>query len=370
MDTVTKIYYALSTKLISFKGGHDTYTPRVLVEDILVKSALFGEILVAYNIEFVVSLVYTFKIDPNQITFYSDHENKTELCRKIGVKYVTKLEPYMKFDVLVGNPPFHYMSNGVRVSLGNKLIKEFYGYLNPNGILAIVASTNFLGGGQQGLGYLFSENEVISINLNHKDYFPTVGTDIGSFIIKKAPASSKNITITNNNCQFVIDTTAYRYCGKPYIPRGVTKETEPILRKIIDKTTDVFKFQSSVSKGMQHKIGFWAAAKTGIHPKYFRITHTGSFDNDNITHPCGLDQHYSDDNINSVFAGKIFHWVIEQINAGMSDRNPSNLSYFPKVDLSKFWGFDDLADHFGLSVEDRQVVQLWAAGKKNVVWRD
>ena len=276
----------------------------------------------------------------------------------------------MKFDVILGNPPFHYMSNGVRVSLGNKLIKEFYKRVNDGGFLAIVSSTNFLGGGQQGLGYLFTDNKVIDITLDRKSYFPTVGTDIGSFVIQKETPATSNIQLSNNGIKFNIDTQVYRYGDNPYLPRGVTATTEPILRKIILKNPDVFKFQSSVSKGCLHKIGFWAAAKTGIHPKYFRITNTGIFENDDITHPCGLDKEYPEANVRSVFTGRIFHWVIDQINAGMANQNPSNLSYFPKISLDKFWSFDELAEYFNLSMPEREIISDWAVNKKGVVWGD
>lgn len=350
------------------------FTPVALISEITahIAAPMSASVVVLFTVEWA---LYLKDLGYTNITVSADDPVIENICKTRQLKYIgideLKKNKNMKFDVVVGNPPFHYMSNGVRVSLGNKLIKTFYQNVNDNGYLAIVASTNFLGGGQQGLGYLFSENRTIVINFDHKLHFPKVGTDIGSFVIQKTPnVDPTSIQVARGDEAFVIDSTVYRYCGNPYIPRGISKESEPILRKIVCKSSDVFKFQSSVSKGMTNKIGFWAAAKTGIHPKYFRITHTGEFENDNITHPCGLDQNYHDDHIRSVFMGKLFHWVIYQINAGMADRNPSNLSYFPKVDLTKYWSFDDLAEYFDLTKDEKRVILDWANSRAVDCWRD
>jgi hypothetical protein len=90
-----------------FVGGHDIATPQLLVEKILDQLKLKDKkILVLFNVEFVICLVYTHNIDPKNILFYSDHENKTKFVNRMGVNVTTELEQDMKFDIVIMNPPY------------------------------------------------------------------------------------------------------------------------------------------------------------------------------------------------------------------------------------------------------------------------
>ena len=59
-----------------------------------------------FNVEFVISLVYNYQVDPSKITFYADHENKIKIAKRLGVKYIIELRTDMKFDVILANPPY------------------------------------------------------------------------------------------------------------------------------------------------------------------------------------------------------------------------------------------------------------------------
>ena len=108
-------YYQVLNNAIAlgkFTGAHSVHTPQLLVEEILSRMPLTGKILVLFNVEFVISLVYTYNVSPDNITFYSDHLNKEMICKKIGnVNIITSLENNMKFDVIVSNPPYSNHDN-------------------------------------------------------------------------------------------------------------------------------------------------------------------------------------------------------------------------------------------------------------------
>jgi hypothetical protein len=106
MNQIERIYTMLKEGDISFEGSHNIHTPRPLVDRILSSIKLDGSILVIFNVEFVASLVYSHNVDPKNITLLSDHEDKSYFCKKIGANYINKLETSMKFDVIVGNPPY------------------------------------------------------------------------------------------------------------------------------------------------------------------------------------------------------------------------------------------------------------------------
>jgi site-specific DNA-methyltransferase (adenine-specific) len=54
-----------------------------------------------------VSLVYTYKVDPTQITFFVDHPAKVMIAERIGVSTITKLDPDTDYDVILCNPPYN-----------------------------------------------------------------------------------------------------------------------------------------------------------------------------------------------------------------------------------------------------------------------
>lgn len=235
----------------------------------------------------------------------------------------------------------------------------------------MVTATNVLGGGQHGLGYLFSQYKTHSISFGLKDKFNNVSFDICGFVLQKTECNDAFIPATNKGQSFYIPRNQFFYNGdKPYIPKNVDQTTLPILLKIIGKSKEVFEFRSSASKGMKHKIAFWAGASSGIHPRYFKITNTGEFSGDRISHPCGLDKEYSVENLKSVFCGKLFHWTLNMINGNQGTDQPATLAYFPKVDLSKKWTFDSLASEFGLNDTEKKVIIDWADTRGKTEWFD
>lgn len=110
----------------SFDGAlQNVHTPRALVNEILSKVEINStdKVLVLFNLEFVVSLVYDYNIQSDNITFYSDHDDKTAIAKHIKVNTITDLtEHNMKFDVVIGNPPF----NGSKTDIEGTRAKQLY----------------------------------------------------------------------------------------------------------------------------------------------------------------------------------------------------------------------------------------------------
>ena len=142
MKQVDRIYKALANGIVTFTQGHAIHTPRALVEEILGKIKLRGNILVMFNIEFVVSLVYTCNIDPKTITFYSDSEDKTEFAKNLGVKYITTLGTNMKFDVVLANPPYQSDVKG-DASLWPLFIQQNFNLVKDQGTVAMIVPSVF-----------------------------------------------------------------------------------------------------------------------------------------------------------------------------------------------------------------------------------
>ena len=109
MNKIATFEKFLDREKTLFDGGHNIRTPFNVVEEICTKIKLTNnsKILVLFNVEFVIELVYNQKVPVSNITFYTDHDNKSSLVKKIGVKNIIKdMNHAMKFDVWLLNPPY------------------------------------------------------------------------------------------------------------------------------------------------------------------------------------------------------------------------------------------------------------------------
>ena len=108
-------------------SSHKIHTPRVitkkLVKEILKNTDTTNNILVLYNVEFVLELLEQNRLmgantSETNITFYSDDKEKTEWVEMMGVKVITELPMNKLFDVVIGNPPFNTGSDVKKSNTG------------------------------------------------------------------------------------------------------------------------------------------------------------------------------------------------------------------------------------------------------------
>lgn len=130
----------------SFEGSHDIKTPRALVNEILNQVPLENKsILALFNVEWVVSAVYENNVNPENITFYSDHPMKSEFIQALGARVINNfMDIKQKFDIVVGNPPFNSSPSGAkRATAGDtRLYQRFYyiakEHVKAGGIYAMI----------------------------------------------------------------------------------------------------------------------------------------------------------------------------------------------------------------------------------------
>lgn len=151
MTPAEKFHKFIQERPSLFEGGLSNYTPKTLVDPLLSRIDFTDrDVLVIYNIEFVIGLVCDYKVDPKRITFYADHTSKIKFAETLGVtNIVTNLNKYetTSRSVLLINPPY---TNGkqdaseVYTPIISKCIDQF----DPI-VVGAITPENLINGGQK-----------------------------------------------------------------------------------------------------------------------------------------------------------------------------------------------------------------------------
>jgi len=134
---------------VAFERGkfddHEIQTPWNLVDEIVDQIPIMNSALVLYNPEFVWAM-HERGWDLSALTLYADSPSKKKWADKIGIKYIQEGIEYgddMKFDVVVGNPPYDEQGTAKNKKLWAKFIEfaidltpEYIAFVTPNNILS------------------------------------------------------------------------------------------------------------------------------------------------------------------------------------------------------------------------------------------
>jgi len=249
MDNASKLYKFVADRPEFFKGGHDVHTPKGLVEEILSKIELENKtVLVLFNIEFVISLVYTYGVSPENITFYSDHDNKTLMAERFGVKYCTSLDNLMKFDVVIGNPPYQDPSTPSRKIWVEMILKSF-ALINHNGTLCMITPNSWItrpdGQKFKKVSQLFCKYQLRYADLITPNEYFHVGEDIGFWILE--PKSKYKNTIIHADWYGSIEEQEVDFRGEKIVFSNDDKIKLSIIEKILNSSKERMPFESETT---------------------------------------------------------------------------------------------------------------------------
>jgi hypothetical protein len=201
-DVISRAYVAGK---FSGRGAEEVHTPRALVEEVLDKMLLDGDILVLFNLEFCLSLLYTYNIDASRVTFYSDHPNKTVIAQKLGVRIENDFKKInMRFDSVVTNSPYQDADgNPLYYKFHNFIVKELLkpgaeaAQVTPDA-MAVALETGIVKGCHN-----VEQREIKLINIStdiKKNHFKNVGiNNFCYFIVKNTAKTSQPYTIITAN---------------------------------------------------------------------------------------------------------------------------------------------------------------------------
>lgn len=388
-QTEINAWYDSTSKACSkgkFNGGHAAFTPRLLVEELMStinsKDKLRGKILVLFNVEFVISLVYTYNVNPENITFYSDHTNKTMIAKRLNVKYViTELEQDMEFDIVVGNPPFKKgKETGGASSLWRKIVSRAWPLLKDNGTMIMVAPQ--FPNSAKDLGYIFTENQTNTVWTKISHHFPGVGSSFFAWSVTKTPKTSDTLFINDG---ISLNVTA---AALPNDLRSIS-----IFQKVLTNTKFECKsspeyLHTSVADGKDDEHLFSKSTKK--HPYIIRRTSGDNYQMYGAVKPTDYDlpkvvmtfsgyphykYHSKNDpigtikfqsghilvknknegaNLIALYESALYRYIQDQMNSG--GMRGKNFYELPVMDLTRKWTDDELFDHFGLTKEERKLV--------------
>jgi site-specific DNA-methyltransferase (adenine-specific) len=284
----------------------------------------------------------------------------------------------MKFDVIVGNPPYQGNNDkGTKQpkshNLWSKFVDRGVELLNDNGSIAFVTPDSWMSPSSQVLK-MFKDNSLIWVDTTVGKYF-TVGSSFTAWIMQK-----------NKNTQTaLIDSLAVDINNLQYLPRDFAS-TFPIHNKVINSKgskleilfdttchSDYKHKKLSDSKDEEYKYETFhtnAQSKfSKIKSKHYsssKIVWTTSgyfkpfFSKGNLctTEVCGYILVNDEDDaakILSYFDSKLYKFII---NTGKWSGflNGKVMSLLPKLE-SKKWTDDDIYKHFNLSPEEIEYVE-------------
>jgi hypothetical protein len=372
MKPVKEQYQFLKEKHIPFTGSHDAFTPQAVVDPIIKNiNTSNREVLVLFNIEFVISLVYTYNVDPTLITFFADHENKIKFAKRIGVTNIKYVEPTLPAileairnhnmktrPVLLVNPPY---TNGeqdaseIYTAIINNCIDQF----DPIAIGAVTPE-NMINGGQKkktlrekilkkyGLTYLSFLNQKV-------DWNGDISIDTVSWVVEDSHTGPTTVIGRNQKQTYTVKSKLDEYIN------GETQNIHDWLLKI--QTTDKIKLLSSkktnktgtqikISKDFADSIKIETGNEYDSHNTEWRVAFGYMRCNTCAVVPPGVSipskYRYinfgaSEDNARKFrcyMLSEPVRFIMKLIYTSRTLDNPQ-LAYVPKLDMSKFSNIND-----------------------------
>lgn len=361
-----------------FVGQKDVpFTTEELIDDLTMKINLKFEtkIGVMFTIEWALYLKHIGQDDVTLVVT-KDCQLSKKICAYFKINYIVyKKGMPLKFDVVVGNPPYKKEGEkGGARSAWRSFVKIAFELANAKGIVALVCPGFPVHSND--LGALFTENTPLYLNNDASSYF-TVGSKIKTWIVQKGKVEA----------DFIVDDEVYT---------GTEDPTLDTTRRSILAKTNVDTFECKQDGGFYSSTQFkndpndYFATPTGnsIYPirhaskvkvayvseptpchtlRKVMMTFSGhpGFEYYDETTPMSscyqmsgyivVNNAVEGQHLIDLYNTKLYKFLAKgTVSAGM--RGVANYT-LPKLDITRSWSNEEVYAHFGLTTEEISYVE-------------
>ena len=292
----------------------------------------------------------------------------------------------MKFDCVIGNPPYQFNKKNNREKLWTRFVnKAFEELVNDTGVVALVTPTSWMSPSSDYANTsifndYFRQHDTIVINIDEcNKHFPGVGSSFSYYIVSTASRCNKTKIITPAG-EMVID------LNNPMFDMGVPVLANPNVFSIANKffKHDPFPFHRQYNGAVagknfddngKYKV-FHTASKidktftnyaskhhtsrkvmVSLSGKYKPVIDDGNYSPSDMVVTYTLRDEDNLENAGTVFNSNIYTFIIDKAFRYNGWVNLKVVYNLPKVDLTRTWTDAELYDHFGLTEEERLTVQ-------------
>ena len=243
-------------------------TPQNLINDVMshIRVDSSASILVLFTVEWA---LYLRKIGFVDVTVAADNDPIiANACLVFGLKYqdISDVEKNnMKFDVVVGNPPYQDPQTPSRKVWVEILLKSF-NLVNRNGILCMITPNSWIvrpdGQKFKKVSKLFSDHQLKFVNLVDPNSYFAVGEDIGYWIVEATPRYKPTIVYAEWNG--ICESKEIDFCGEKIEFSDSDKLKRSIINKVLHSSNERMPFESELSsdRGIDQLIADNVISKT------------------------------------------------------------------------------------------------------------
>lgn len=275
----------------------------------------------------------------------------------------------MKFDVILGNPPYQEHEHS-SIKLWKKFIIQSEAILKDSGILSFVIPTSWSKplrstskGNDKLCGDIFRKHSLLNYNLNVNSYFKTVGIDI-SYVTFVKDNNGNNFSHIHKNevCSNILNKIISKskssinllhYADTPW-HRGIKRVDEKSTEFNIPLVENVDKFKyTNIDDVVLRK-------RKKIHiPRVFGFNFIGDEGLYGLGYQAEcilLDEYESVDYALNYFNSKLISTILKEVK-WIPQADYSVLELLPKLDFSKNWSDSDLYKEFNLTQEEIDYIE-------------
>lgn len=387
-----------------FTNNPSPFTPGALVNEILDKipDNLSGKIAVLFTVEMAAELHARGAKDVTVITEMPCPETQ-KMAEFLEYKYMllrTVEEANMKFDVVIGNPPYQDAA-APTLKLWHKFVRRGFDLLKDKGRLVFITPRSWIERPNSQLSNsivkdIFSKNQLEWIDLTAQHHF-NVGETPCTYSVLKTPKTKQTKLIFSDRVEYVdyvgqkvplndLDlikisifnkigsTTQPKLLKSVYCDTGTADSIEcmiqnGVISENINSATDVKVFWTAsktekyymplnlIKKGIKviiNRSGYYY--QPSIPDKYIKIDCNDEYAIGAGAYGIICSSITEAKNLVSLLTTKLYRWYID--NEKTSGFN-TGIAKLPLLDVSKEWNDIEVYDFFGISPDERNFIDNW-----------